>query len=107
MARTTYVQDKETGKWIEKWEWEEKYGDKPLGQAPMIMSDIKEYRSTIDGSVISSRNKHRQHLREHGCVEVGTETIGAAQKQVNKRDDGTKGVKDAVIDAYARAEYHD
>lgn len=43
--------------------------------APMIMSDIQEYRSIIDGSVISSRSTHRDHLRQHGCEEVGNEQL--------------------------------
>lgn len=38
-----------------------------------VMPDIKPYRSQIDGSEITSRSKHREHLREHGCIEVGNE----------------------------------
>ena len=104
MARQTFKQDKETGEWIDKWEWEEKYGNKPLGQAPMIMGDIKPYISTIDGSVISSRNKHNQHLRQHGCVEVGTESINQAQNQIGEKNIDKKGIKRACIDAYDKAE---
>lgn len=40
-----------------------------------IISDIQPYISQIDGSVISSRSKHRDHLRANGCVEVGNETM--------------------------------
>lgn len=39
-----------------------------------IMPDIKPYRSMIDGREISSRSTHREHLRAHGCIEVGNET---------------------------------
>lgn len=39
-----------------------------------VMPDIKEYRSMIDGSVVSSRSRHREHLISHGCIEVGNET---------------------------------
>lgn len=39
----------------------------------LIMPDIQPYRSTIDGSLIKSRSHHREHLREHGCIEVGNE----------------------------------
>lgn len=42
--------------------------------APMVASDIKPYRSMIDGSMITSRSKHRAHLKQHGCIEVGNET---------------------------------
>lgn len=39
-----------------------------------IMGDIKPYRSMLDGREISSRSTHREHLRSHGCIEVGNET---------------------------------
>ena len=49
----------------------------PEGQvaqsAPMVMPDIAPYKSTIDGSEITSRSRHREHLRAHGCIEVGNE----------------------------------
>ena len=38
-----------------------------------IIPDIKPYRSMIDGSEIGSRSTHREHLRAHGCFEVGNE----------------------------------
>lgn len=43
-------------------------------KGPMIMNDINPYVSMIDGSVISSRSKHRDHLRQHGCIEVGNDS---------------------------------
>lgn len=45
----------------------------PYRQANMVMGDIQPYISQIDGSVINSRSKHRTHLRDHGCIEVGNE----------------------------------
>ena len=39
-----------------------------------VMPDIKPYRSMIDGSVIPSRSRHREHLRGHRCIEIGNET---------------------------------
>lgn len=42
--------------------------------APMVMNDIQPYRSMIDGSMIESRSKHKEHLRRHGCIEIGNET---------------------------------
>lgn len=38
-----------------------------------VMRDIVAYRSMIDGSVIGSRSRHREHLREHACIEIGNE----------------------------------
>jgi|SaaInlStandDraft_2_1057019.scaffolds.fasta_scaffold764394_1 hypothetical protein len=41
----------------------------------MIMPDIKEYKSMITGEMITSRTKHRNHLRQHNCFEVGNEKL--------------------------------
>lgn len=46
--------------------------DKPYeGQivCPMVQSDIGEYRSPIDGRLISSRSTRREDLKKNGCVE--------------------------------------
>ena len=43
--------------------------------APQVMKDIDPYISQIDGSLITSRSKHREHLQAHGCVEVGNEKM--------------------------------
>jgi hypothetical protein len=40
-----------------------------------IISDIQPYVSMADGSVITSRSKHREHLKAHGCIEVGNEKM--------------------------------
>lgn len=38
--------------------------------APRVQSDISEYRSPIDGSLISSRSARRYDLEKNDCVEV-------------------------------------
>lgn len=48
-------------------------GSEPRSDAPMVMPDIDEYTSMIDGTRIRSRSQHREHLRAHGCVEVGND----------------------------------
>jgi hypothetical protein len=40
-----------------------------------IMLDIQPYKSMIDGSMITSRSKHREHLRQHNCFEIGNEKM--------------------------------
>ena len=40
-----------------------------------IMLDIQPYKSMVDGSMITSRSKHREHLRQHNCIEIGNETM--------------------------------
>lgn len=42
--------------------------------APLIMPDIAEYTSMITGERITSRSRHREHLREHGMVELGNDS---------------------------------
>jgi len=37
--------------------------------APYVMGDIEEYRSPIDGKLISSRSSRREDLKVNGCVE--------------------------------------
>lgn len=39
-----------------------------------VMGDIEPYRSMADGSMIMSRSRHREHLKQHGCVEVGNDS---------------------------------
>lgn len=38
--------------------------------APVVISDIKEYRSPIDGRLIGSRSARRYDLEANGCVEA-------------------------------------
>ncbi len=47
------------------------YTREPAG--PFVMPDINPYISMADGSLITSRSKHREHLRVHNCQEVGND----------------------------------
>jgi len=38
-----------------------------------IIPDIQPYQSMKDGTMITSRSKHRAHLRQHDLVEIGNE----------------------------------
>lgn len=46
-----------------------------------IIRDISPYKSMITGERIRSRSHHRDHLRQHGCVEIGNETQKAPQPE--------------------------
>ena len=50
-------------------------GLQPTSDTPLVMPDIQPYRSMIDGTVITSRSQHREHLARHGCIEVGNEEL--------------------------------
>lgn len=61
-----------------------------------IIPDIQPYRSMIDGTVIHSRSQHRQHLKEHGCVEIGNDS--SLSKQPKPSYD-SRGLKEEIIRA--------
>lgn len=50
-------------------------GVDPLPDRVQIMVEIEPYRSMVTGEVITSRAKHREHLRRHGMQEVGNDSI--------------------------------
>lgn len=48
---------------------------------PQIVRDIDPYKSMVTGEMITSRSKHRDHLRAHGVVEVGNDTSHMKRRQ--------------------------
>ena len=42
--------------------------------APDVLPDIEPYTSMITGETITSRSRHREHLRAHGYQEVGNDS---------------------------------
>lgn len=61
-----------------------------------VMPDIQPYKSMIDGSVINSRSRHREHLRDHGCFEVGNDSSLHHEPRPLK---SPPGLKEALIRA--------
>lgn len=68
--RRRYIQDA-NGRLVEV---TESYRPEPRSTSYQVMGDIKPYKSMIDGSEIASRSRHREHLKAHGCVEVGNDS---------------------------------
>lgn len=64
--------------------------------APMIIGDNIEYRSMIDGSMITGRKQHRDHLRAHGCIEVGNEKVSTEAPSHLAKGEMRKEVKTAI-----------
>jgi hypothetical protein len=60
-----------------------------------IMGDITPYQSMLNGEIITSRSRHREHLRDHGCVEVGNDSSLYRPREPLK----PRGVKESVIAA--------
>lgn len=63
---TTYVW--ENGKMVEK-------RAQKTSPALQIIPDIQPYKSMIDGSMVTSRSRHRTMLRDNNCIEVGNEKM--------------------------------
>lgn len=57
------------GDWVEY----DRYAPRPKPKGPLILRDIEPYRCVVDGEVIGSRRRHKEKLRETGCVEWGNE----------------------------------
>ena len=66
-----------------------------------IMPDIKPYRSMIDGREITSRSRHREHLREHGCEEIGNDS---SLWKPRKPLESPPGLKEKIIRAVNEVE---
>ena len=83
-------------------------GTEPRASGPMVMGDIKPYRSMIDGREITSRSKHREHLRAHGYQEIGNDIsalLKPAQGIPDVNPQGRKELIRAQIDAMSHAEF--
>ena len=55
--------------------WVREESGKSKKASHQIMLDIQPYKSMVDGSMITSRSKHREHLRQHNCIEIGNEKM--------------------------------
>jgi len=55
-------------------------GVDPLPDRVQIMPDIEPYKSMVTGEWITSRAKHREHLKRHGMVEVGNDSSLTRQR---------------------------
>lgn len=58
--------------------------------APMITPDIQPYRSMVTGQMVTSRKEHREMLRKHNLVEVGSEKIIPKKKRYEPNSDEIK-----------------
>ena len=75
----------------------------PPRRTPYVQSDIKDYRSVITGEVIASRSDHRDHLRRHGCVEVGNEMPRVSRQAVGPVRDDIARALEASAETHAEA----
>lgn len=66
-----------------------------------IMPDIKPYISQIDGREITSRSKHKEHLRAYNCVEIGNDS---SLYKKPKPLESPPGLKEKIIQAVNQVE---
>jgi hypothetical protein len=54
---------------------------RPRGRAPMIIGDLRPYRSMRTGEMITGRAQHREHLQRYGLIELGNEWNAVTRPQ--------------------------
>ncbi len=59
--------------------------EKVITAPAMIAPDIQPYRSMVTGEYIGTRAKHRKHLKETGCVELGNEQVTKRESYTDKK----------------------
>jgi|SRR6478752_6327879 len=62
--------------------------DEPMTRrvcAPAVLADINPYRSMATGEMITGRRQHREHLKNHGLIEVGNE-VNSSKPSPQRRD---------------------
>lgn len=67
------------------------------------MPDIQPYRSMITGEMITGRAQHREHLRQHGCQEVGNEKPDMTPRPMSGPSEGE--IRDSIREAKRQVEW--
>ena len=75
----------------------DKRDSEPSAKSFQVMPDIQPYKSMIDGSMITSRSRHREHLRDHNMVEVGNDS---SLRGKPKPMQSPPGLQESIIRAY-------
>jgi hypothetical protein len=86
-VRKRWIQDRE-GNLIPAEEYQ-----RPADAGFFVIPDIQPYKSMCDGTMITSRSKHREHLKVHGVVEVGNDLDNAKRKPMTP----PPGLKETII----------
>jgi hypothetical protein len=64
----------------------------------MVMKPLEDFKSPIDGQIITSRAKLSEHNRKHGVTNAGDYNNGYVERQAHKRiDAGQKVLKDTRV----------
>ena len=66
-------------------------------KGPLVMPDVKPFKSMMSGKIINSRSQHRDELRQYDCMEVGNETAYMVKNRV--RQEPAPGIREALMRA--------
>lgn len=64
--------------------------------APYVIGDSIEYKSMITGEMITGRRQHRDHLKAHGCEEVGNERLKPAAPKMPSKGEIGREIKEVI-----------
>lgn len=83
-ARGSFIWDSEKGEMVNKADY---YSNRVEANAPMVINDIQPYKSMQTGEMITSRSTHRNHLKQHGLIEIGNEKTKESKPSVYNSDE--------------------
>jgi hypothetical protein len=82
IVRGSFVQDSKTGKLVPRGTLE----PTPRVNAPSVMKPLQDFKSPIDGSIISSRAQLKRHNEKHGVTNSADYSKGYIEKKANERN---------------------
>lgn len=83
-TRGSFIWDSAKGEMVNKADY---YSTRVEVNAPMVINDISPYKSMQTGEIIGSRSTHRNHLKQHGLIELGNENIKENKPPVYNSDE--------------------
>ncbi len=68
--------------------------DKSNDPGYVVIPDCAPFQSMIDGSMIHSKSQYREHLKAHGCIEIGNDS--SVMNPVRKPLQSPPGLKEQI-----------
>ena len=96
--RQRYIQDPVSLKLIPAEEWR----GPSASTSAYVLPDIQPYQSMATGEMITSRSHHRDHLKQHGLVEIGNEVDYHMKQARTAPEIDRREIKRAVVEAARR-----
>lgn len=64
--------------------------------APAVMRDVDPYRSIVTREMVGGRAQHREHLKRHDLVEIGTERMAPRKPIESSSEEIVNDIKRAI-----------